>query len=173
MELPDDADTQKIDTEYCIWPRSHPEADIAATESAAYGPQFRFIRGRRPLHPSVDTSLAGTLTDREHEVLVLMARGLDNIQIGAEPFGSEATVRTHVGQLYPNSKRAPECRPGGRPRVRSCAAKVCFRAVQQWVWWSTNVQWRWHRGLSTSHVSSSSKWRRSSPVVADTGLGSP
>jgi DNA-binding CsgD family transcriptional regulator len=97
MELPDDADTQKIDTEYCIWPRGHPEADIAATESAAYGPQFRFIRGRRPSHPRVDTSLAGTLTDREHEVLVLMARGLDNIQIGAELFGGEATVRTHVG----------------------------------------------------------------------------
>jgi hypothetical protein len=27
MELPDDADTQKIDTEYYIWPRCHPQAD--------------------------------------------------------------------------------------------------------------------------------------------------
>jgi DNA-binding CsgD family transcriptional regulator len=99
MELPDDADMQKIDTEYCIWSRGHPEADIAATESAAYGPQFRFIRGRRPLHPSVDASLVGTLTDREHEVLVLMARGIDNIQIGAKLFGGEATVRTHLGHV--------------------------------------------------------------------------
>jgi len=97
MELPDDADTQKIDTEYCIWPRGHPEADIAATESAAYGPQFRFIRGKAPV-----AFERGHLTRRHPDRwrargALLMARGLDNIQIGAELFGGEATVRTHVG----------------------------------------------------------------------------
>ena len=107
MELPDDADTQKIDTEYCIWPRGHPEADIAATESAAYGPQFRSIRGRRPLHPSVDTSLAGTLTDREHEVLVLMARGLDNIQIRAEPLAARQPFGLTWGSSIPTRSALP------------------------------------------------------------------
>jgi len=49
--------------------------------------------------PSSDTTLIGTLTDREREVLVLMARGLDNGQIAAQLFVSEATVRTHVGHV--------------------------------------------------------------------------
>jgi DNA-binding NarL/FixJ family response regulator len=49
--------------------------------------------------PTVDSSLIGTLTDREREVLVLMARGLDNSQIAAELFISDATVRTHIGHV--------------------------------------------------------------------------
>src|SRR5207245_11234493 len=49
--------------------------------------------------PSVDTTRVGTLSDREREVLVLMARGLDNGQIAAELFVGEATVRTHVGHV--------------------------------------------------------------------------
>jgi len=39
------------------------------------------------------------LTDRAREVLVLMARGLDNGQIASNLFVSEATVRTHVGHV--------------------------------------------------------------------------
>ncbi len=49
--------------------------------------------------PSVDTTRVGTLTDREREVLLLMARGLDNGQIAAELFVSEATIGTHVGHV--------------------------------------------------------------------------
>ena len=47
----------------------------------------------------MDTGLISTLTDREREVLVLMARGLDNGHIAAELFVGEATVRTHVGHV--------------------------------------------------------------------------
>ena len=36
---------------------------------------------------------------REREVLVQMARGLDNGQIARDLFVSEATVRTHVGHV--------------------------------------------------------------------------
>jgi len=39
------------------------------------------------------------LTDREREVLVLMARGLDNGQIASDLFVSGAPVRTHVGHV--------------------------------------------------------------------------
>ena len=45
-----------------------------------------------------DPALA-ELTDREREVLLLVARGMTNAEIGAELFLSEATVKTHVGRV--------------------------------------------------------------------------
>lgn len=39
------------------------------------------------------------LTEREHEVLVELARGCSNAEIGQALFVSEATVKTHVGRV--------------------------------------------------------------------------
>jgi DNA-binding NarL/FixJ family response regulator len=39
------------------------------------------------------------LTEREREVLALIARGLSNPEIAQELFLGEATVKTHVGNI--------------------------------------------------------------------------
>ena len=46
-----------------------------------------------------DAARLGRLTDREREVLHLIARGMSNAEIGEETFLSEATVKTHVGRV--------------------------------------------------------------------------
>lgn len=85
---------------------SSPEQLVAAVRLIAAGDALlapartrRLIETQVRPKPSVDSSLIGTLTDREREVLVLMARGLDNSQIAAELFISDATVRTHIGHV--------------------------------------------------------------------------
>lgn len=40
------------------------------------------------------------LTEREHEVLRLMARGATNAEIAEQLYVSEATVKTHVGAIF-------------------------------------------------------------------------
>ncbi len=40
------------------------------------------------------------LTEREHEVLRLMARGATNSEIAASLYVSEPTVKSHVGAIF-------------------------------------------------------------------------
>jgi DNA-binding NarL/FixJ family response regulator len=47
-----------------------------------------------------DASRLDELTDREHAVLRLMARGATNAEIGASLHVAEATVKTHVGSIF-------------------------------------------------------------------------
>jgi DNA-binding NarL/FixJ family response regulator len=85
---------------------SSPEQLIAAARLVAAGDALlapastrRLIEARARVGREVDRTLVGRLTDREREVLVLMAGGLDNGEIAAQLVVSDATVRTHIGHI--------------------------------------------------------------------------
>jgi DNA-binding NarL/FixJ family response regulator len=54
---------------------------------------------RLPSAHSATPAALEQLTDREREVLTLVARGMSNSEIAAELFVSETTVKTHVGHV--------------------------------------------------------------------------
>ena len=55
-----------------------------------------FVAGSSPLTPTPGLE---ELTDREQEVLILMARGWSNAEIAAELILGETTVKTHVSRV--------------------------------------------------------------------------
>jgi DNA-binding NarL/FixJ family response regulator len=72
-------------------------------------------RYRRVVAPAArDAARLDLLTEREHDVLRLMARGATNAEIGATLFVAEATVKTHVGSIF------------GKLGVRDRAAAIVF-----------------------------------------------
>ena len=57
-----------------------------------------FVRG--PGAQDVDGSRLADLTEREREILVLLARGRSNDEIASDLFLSRATVKTHVSNVF-------------------------------------------------------------------------
>jgi DNA-binding NarL/FixJ family response regulator len=75
---------------------------VVATGDALLAPSVtrRVIEqfARRPVEPDVRARVQ-SLTQREREVLLLLARGLSNSELAAELFVSEGTVKTHLSSL--------------------------------------------------------------------------
>ena len=72
-------------------------------------------RYRRVVAPAArDAARLDLLTEREHEVLRLMARGATNAEIAGTLYVAEATVKTHVGSIF------------GKLGVRDRAAAIVF-----------------------------------------------
>jgi DNA-binding NarL/FixJ family response regulator len=89
--------------------KDSPRADlVAAVRAAAAGNALlaptvtrRLIEAfaRRPAGAAPSPERLASLTAREREVLVQLARGGSNTEIAAGLFVSEATVKTHIGNL--------------------------------------------------------------------------
>ena len=89
--------------------KDSPRADlVAAVRAAAAGEALlapsvtkRLIEAfaRRPAQTTPSPSRLASLTARERDVLLLLARGLSNAEIATALFVSEATIKTHVGNL--------------------------------------------------------------------------
>jgi DNA-binding NarL/FixJ family response regulator len=87
---------------------AEPEELLAAIRAVATGDAVVAPSATRRLLEQVADRLPGpggadprldSLTDREREVLLAVARGASNAEIGAELYMAEATVKTHVGRL--------------------------------------------------------------------------
>jgi DNA-binding NarL/FixJ family response regulator len=74
---------------------------VAASGDALLAPSVtrRLIERFSGANPKAETPQLRLLTEREREVLLLMARGLSNSEIAARLFLGETTVKTHVAHV--------------------------------------------------------------------------
>jgi DNA-binding NarL/FixJ family response regulator len=79
---------------------SEPAALLAAVRSAAAGHAPLDPRVARALLPTRSPAPGADLSDREREVLELVAQGLANKQIATRLAISERTVKVHLGSVF-------------------------------------------------------------------------
>ena len=86
----------------CVAADAAPEEIIAATRASACDARFlsRGLARRLGLPKSRATGGTPALTQREREILDLVARGLDNAQIGHAMYLSPATIKHHLANIF-------------------------------------------------------------------------
>ncbi|MET7998003.1 response regulator transcription factor [Amycolatopsis sp. NPDC005232] len=85
--------------------RARPEEIVAGIRTVATGESLLFpaairrLAAAHPRGPARDSLTSAALTDREREVLRLMAAGLSNTEIATDLYLGLQTVKTHVGNV--------------------------------------------------------------------------
>ena len=100
---------------------SSAEAIVTAVRTVAAGEHLVFPAAIRDLarrHVRPAPSAGPELTEREHEVLTLIAQGLSNAEVAAQLFLGIETVRTHVSRL--------QAKLGARDRTQ--AVVIAYRS---------------------------------------------
>ncbi|MFC7430169.1 MULTISPECIES: response regulator [unclassified Agrococcus] len=84
---------------------AHPELVLATVRAVHDGSEVvaasatRTLLARHAEAPAPPPPALATLTPREHEILLQVARGLSNAEIARSEFVSETTVKTHVSRM--------------------------------------------------------------------------
>jgi DNA-binding NarL/FixJ family response regulator len=73
---------------------------VRATRHAAVSPRSFVCAGLAQAMMRRVTSESTRLSDREHEVLLLLADGLGAAQIGQQLYLSESTAKSHIAKIY-------------------------------------------------------------------------
>ena len=73
---------------------------VRATVHAAASPRTFVCSGLAQAMMRRGTAESTRLSEREHEVLLLLADGLGSGAIGSELYMSESTVKSHIGRIY-------------------------------------------------------------------------